>query len=108
MVVGRSRPAPVTEVAMARILSLCVVVAVADACGSPHRNGNDGGAACSASVICLQLLAGSLDGSGSADGIGSSALFSYPWAVAVDGTGNVYVADQGNNTIRKVTSAGVV
>jgi sugar lactone lactonase YvrE len=45
---------------------------------------------------------------GSADGTGNAARFHYPRGVAVDSTGNVYVADAGNHTIRKVTQAGVV
>jgi len=45
--------------------------------------------------------------SGSADGT-SGAAFNHPAGVAVDGTGNVYVADTDNNEIRKVTSAGSV
>jgi sugar lactone lactonase YvrE len=45
---------------------------------------------------------------GYTDGTGSAARFEYPSAVAVDGVGNVYVADSGNNTIRKVTAAGAV
>ena len=45
---------------------------------------------------------------GSGDGTGTNALFFSPHGVAVDGSGNVYVADTVNNTIRKVTSAGVV
>ncbi len=56
----------------------------------------------------LDLLAGALGGPGSLDGAGSAARFSFPFAVAVDGAGNIYVADSVNNTIRKITPAGVV
>src|SRR4030095_5082576 len=40
-------------------------------------------------------------GYSSADGTGSDVLFWNPSSVAVDSAGNVYVADSGNNTIRK-------
>jgi hypothetical protein len=56
-------------------------------------------------VTTLAGLAGSL---GSADGTGSAARFYYPLGVATDRSGNVYVADAGNNTIRKITPAGAV
>jgi glucose/arabinose dehydrogenase len=46
--------------------------------------------------------------SGSTDGTGADARFAYPSGVAVDGDGNVYVADRSNHTIRKITPAGVV
>lgn len=39
---------------------------------------------------------------------GTNQLFYQSSAVAVDGTGNVYVADAGNNTIRRITPAGAV
>jgi hypothetical protein len=56
----------------------------------------------------VTTLAGEAGSAGSADGTGSAARFYYPVGVTVDGSGNVYVADAGNSTIRKITPAGVV
>ena len=46
--------------------------------------------------------------SGYFNGTGTSAAFNGPQAVTYDSSGNLYVADTGNNVIRKITSAGVV
>jgi hypothetical protein len=56
----------------------------------------------------VTTLAGSPLTSGSADGTGSSAGFNDPTGIAVDGSGNIYVADYGNDTVRLVTAAGAV
>jgi len=42
------------------------------------------------------------------DAHGLLAEFDFPADVAVDETGNVYVADEGNNKIRKITASGSV
>jgi sugar lactone lactonase YvrE len=45
---------------------------------------------------------------GNADGFGRDATFNSPTGIAVDSSGNMFVADSGNNEIRKVTPAGLV
>jgi len=45
---------------------------------------------------------------GSANGIGVLASFTLPRGIAIDATGNMYIADKDNDLIRKVTPAGVV
>src|SRR5262249_18985584 len=49
----------------------------------------------------VTTLAGTAGMSGSADGTGATARFNRPTGVAADSAGNLYVADQGNDTIRK-------
>jgi hypothetical protein len=55
----------------------------------------------------ISLFAGEPGQAGSTDGT-DSARFNTPTGVAVDAAGNVFVADRGNETVRKITSAGVV
>jgi sugar lactone lactonase YvrE len=71
--------------------------------GTIHRIAPDG------SVLNLAGdAAAPLDVYGSTDGTGAAARFNNPLAIAADNKGNLFVADTGNHTVRKVTSAGVV
>ena len=45
---------------------------------------------------------------GSTDGIGTAASFYYPAIVAVDTANNLYITDEENHKIRKITTDGVV
>lgn len=55
----------------------------------------------------VSTLAG--DGNyGNKDGVGTAASFNNIYQIALDASGNIYVADFGNHKIRKVTPAGVV
>jgi hypothetical protein len=55
----------------------------------------------------VSTVAGSPRTTGTADGVGTAARFTWPDGLAADPVGNVYVADSGNHIIRKITPAGV-
>ena len=56
----------------------------------------------------VSTLAGTRGVRGSKDGTGTGAQFNQPHSIAVDSSGNVYVADAGNNMIRKINAQGAV
>jgi hypothetical protein len=53
----------------------------------------------------LSLLAGGLGGPGNVDGVGANARFWGGAGMALDGAGNLFVADASNNEIRKIVVA---
>ncbi len=56
----------------------------------------------------VTTLAGQEGRKGSIDGPVTMALFNHPTGISVDPAGNVYVADEGNHTVRKISRSGVV
>ncbi len=74
-------------------------VYVADSCNNAIRMIDPSGN--------VSTLAGN-GGAGFLDGPGASAQFNNPCDIAVDGVGNVFVADSNNNTIRMISPSGEV
>lgn len=56
----------------------------------------------------VSTVAGRAYERGTADGPASSARFCFPTGLAFDAVGNLFIADQGNSIIRKLTPEGLV
>jgi sugar lactone lactonase YvrE len=56
----------------------------------------------------VSTLAGQVGSLGASNGFGTNAQFSGPFGIAVDKSGNIYVADTGTNLVRFITPAGLV
>lgn len=56
----------------------------------------------------VTTIAGRAGIAGTADGLGTNALFSSPSGMTIDSAGNLYVAEVANNTIRKIAPDGTV
>lgn len=52
----------------------------------------------------IKTIAGLAGSSGFSDGVGTLATFNRPNGIAIDASGDLYVVDQGNNAIRKLTN----
>lgn len=101
-----------TETARLR-LKLCGAAAlmlVCAACGDgiPKDKDDDDDAPPPVQTAALSILAGDPTAEGTIDATGTAARFKGPRGIAIDGSGNLYVADTGNFTIRRITPEGVV
>lgn len=56
----------------------------------------------------VSTIAGTAGVAGSVDGTGTAATFNFPAGIAIDTSGNLFVTDRGNHTIRKIDTAGAV
>ena len=74
--------------------------------GPKPETGNTGGS--SGPTPGIALVAGNATLSGRADAKGSSARFNTPRGIAIDSSGNLYVADELNYAIRKIAPDGTV
>jgi sugar lactone lactonase YvrE len=59
-------------------------------------------------ALTISTIAGQTGNLGTGNGTGTNATFAYPWGIACDPAGNIYVADYYDGTIRKITPSGVV
>ena len=93
--------------------ALCIVVASCGGGGGagsspPSGPGTGSGSTGDTGSPGLTLLAGHVGGPGNVNGTGSTARFEGMAGVALDAAGNAYVADKADQTIRRITPAGVV
>jgi sugar lactone lactonase YvrE len=95
---------------IARSFAASAALLLCSACGGGSGGGSGGtdSTSTSAPVTTLSLVAGSASDAGNVDGSGAAARFKRPAGIAVDAGGNLYLADQGNCSIRKITPVGTV
>ena len=79
-----------------------------DAAGNIYVTENETIRRIAAADGAVSTIAGLAGSPGTANGAGSAARFGGPHQIALGPDGDLYVAEQANNTIRRVTTAGVV
>lgn len=103
----------VTDVSRFRLklLAAATLMALLAGCGDgipKDKDDDDEGTSPPVQTAALSVFAGDPTADGTMDGTGAAARFNNPHGLAIDSSGNVYVADRGNYVIRKITPEGVV
>jgi len=103
---------PVNDVSRSRLnlLGALGLIALLAGCGDgiPKDKDKDDDNPPPAPTAALSVFAGDPTADGTMDGTGTAARFNNPHGLAIDSSGNLYVADRGNYVIRKITPDGVV
>jgi sugar lactone lactonase YvrE len=84
-----------------KLCSLYLLILFVAACSKSNSNGS------ATKVATVTTIAGN-GKNGYADGTGTAAQFDHPFGIAIDGSGNLYVGDENNSLIRKITTGGSV
>lgn len=81
----------------------CLVLSLAG-CGGGSSSGQDAGT----SAASMVHFVGNIFGYGNLDGTVSEAAFNQPRGIAADSAGNLYLTEESNHSIRKISALGVV
>ena len=96
---------------IARPFAAGLLAALCVACGGGGGSSGATGAGApglGARTTTLTLVAGSATEAGNLDANGTAARFGQPVGIAADTAGNLFVADRGNCSIRRISAAGAV
>lgn len=104
------RPASETVRLRLKLFGAAALMLLCSACGDgiPKDQDDDDDDTPPVQTAALSILAGDATAEGTMDATGTAARFKWPAGITIDSNGNLYVADTGNFTIRKITPEGVV
>ena len=91
-----------------KLLGASALMVLLAACGDHPPKDDDDDEDPPPQNAAITIVAGDPTASGTRDATGTSARFNTPRGITIDASGNLYVADQVNATIRRITPSGVV
>ena len=91
-----------------KMLGASALMVLLAACGEHPPRDDDDDEDPPPQTAAISIVAGSATETGSRDATGASARFDTPRGIAVDASGNLYVADGANATIRRIAPSGAV